>query len=298
VERISIGPHAIAVVRDATGSRIRVTLGQAALIAIRYLDSSAETPRFSVAHAGPGGLEPDIPYIWVSGAFHKRSEYVAPEGGASPDRAKQETATSSRAGSDGNLERAAPLAAKAGSSDILCPRRGIVLPSDDGTAVVGPGGLARAGEKAQAGDGGIAITGGGTARARHRGVAICDAKRYGTAEVGDGGIAVGLGTRFGTITAGPAGAAIYGGAFAIVTAGDDGIAIGGSESFVSTGRNGIAISTGKCPLGKSGSLLVWRRPEGDFRSAIIDQDGEIPNRVPAVGDAVAIRRRRSLSQMI
>ncbi len=273
VERISIGPHAIAVVRDATDSRIRVTLGQAALIAVRYFDSSVEALRFSVAHAGTGGLEPDVPYIWVNGAFHKRSEYVAQESEAASVHETQVAATSS------------PLAVEAGPGEILCPDTGnMVLASDDGwaiagtdgTAVAGPGGLAKAGERAETGDGGIAITGGGTAHAGYRGVAICDDKRYGTAEAGDGGVAVGLGSRFGTITAGAAGAAIYGGAFGIVTAGDEGIAIGGFESSVSTGKNGIAISTGKCPSGKAGSLLVCRGPQGDFRSAVIDQAGEIP----------------------
>lgn len=285
VQRVSLGPHAIAVVRDATDSRIRVTLGEGALIAIRYFDPSAETPRFAVAYAGPGGLEPEIPYIWVDGAFHERSEYLARDGETSSVDVKPQTAVLSGAGSDENERTAAPPAASAGSSAILCPgTEDMVCAPDDGwaiagaggTAVAGFGGLAKAGENAEADDDGIAITGGGRARVGHRGVAICDAKRYGTAQAGDGGIAVGLGTRFGMISAGAAGAAIYGGGFGVVAAGDGAIAIGGAASSVTTGRNGIAISSGKCPSGKSGSLLVCRGPEGDFRWAVVDQDGDIP----------------------
>lgn len=267
---IAIGPHAVAVVRNATGSRVRATLGEGALIVVRYFDAEGETPRFSVARAGGGGLQPDVPYIWANGTFHLKSEYVAPEGEASSVANKEEGAS-------------APDATTPPGNILLSDTGDMVIAKDDGwaisegggVAVAGAGGLARSSEAAQAGDGGIAITDGGKARAGDRGVAICDDKRYGTAEAGDGGVAVGLGSRYGMISAGDAGAAIYGGSFGIVTAGDDGVAIGGFESKVRVGTNGIAVASSKCPLGGPGSLLVCRGRDGDFRSTVVAEDGEI-----------------------
>jgi hypothetical protein len=271
VGRIALGRHAVAVVRDATGSRLQVKLGEGALIVVRYLEAVGEAPRFAVAQAGPGGLQPDVPYIWADGTFHLKSEYGAPEGEAASVAAQPNSAVS-------------PADPSAPPGDIfVSDAADIVIARDDGwaiseagaPAVAGAGGLARSSEAAQAGEGGIAITDGGKARAGDRGIAICDDKRYGTAEAGDGGVAVGLGSRYGMITAGAGGAAIYGGSFGIVTAGDGGVAIGGFESTVRVGQNGVAVAMGKCPLGGPGSLLVCRGPDGDFRSTVVAADGEI-----------------------
>jgi hypothetical protein len=274
VQRITIGSQAVAVVRHATGSRVRVTLGEGALIVVRYFEPGHATPRFSIAQAGAGGLQPDVPYIWVDGTFHLKSEYVAPDG---------ETSTWASSAPE-KEESPAPPNAPAPPGDILWSDTGdMMIVLDDGwaisegggVAVAGTGGLARSAAAAQAGDGGIAITDGGKAAAGARGVAVCDDKRYGTAEAGEGGVAVGLGSRYGMISAGAGGAALYGGAFGIVTAGDDGVAIGGFESNVRVGADGVAIASGKCPLGGPGSLLVCRDRDGNFRSTVVAEDGEI-----------------------
>lgn len=268
VRRITVGPRAIAVVREASSSSLQVTLGEAALAIVRFLDSPGDWPRFAVAVAGPGGLEPGKPYIWENGAFHLRSEHQAPPSAA--DEAQDALP--------------APAAAPP-PGYILCEDTDDIVIGEDGDwaiargqgiALAGPGGLAQSGDTAQAGDSGIAITGGGTARAGRRGVAISDNKRYGTSEAGDGGLAVGLGSRFGMITAGDGGAAIYAGSFGIVTAGDEGVAIGGFESRVEVGANGVAIASCKCPSGGPGSLLVCRGPDGEARWAVVGPSGGIP----------------------
>lgn len=271
VGRIALGRHAVAVVHDATGSRLRVTLGEGALIIVRYFGSRDATPRFSVAHAGSGGLQSDVSYIWADGTFHLKSEYTAPEGEASsmPEKPDSAASPADLPGPAGNIfvSDAADI--------VIAMGDGWAISQAGAPAVAGAGGLARSSEAAQAGDGGIAITDGGKARAGDRGIAICDDKRYGTADAGDGGVAVGLGSRYGMITAGADAAAIYGGSFGIVIAGDGGVAIGGFESKVRVGANGIAIASCKCPLGGPGSLLICRRPDGDFRSTVVAEDGEI-----------------------
>lgn len=284
VGRIAIGRHAVAVVRDATGSRMRVTLGEGALIVVRYFDSGGEVPRFAVAQAGAGGLQTDVPYIWADGSFHLKSEYDAPKGAVVAPEGAAAAPQSPAAPAPVAEESVALSAAAAPPGDILLSDTGdIVIAMGDGWAIAegsgvataGVGGLARSWEAAHARDGGIAITGGGKAHAGDRGIAICDDKRYGAAEVGNGGVAVGLGSRYGMISAGSAAAAIYGGSFGIVTAGDEGVAIGGFESKVRVGARGVAIASCKCPLGGPGSLLVCRGPDGDLRSTVVAEDGEI-----------------------
>lgn len=271
VARIALGRDAIAVVRDASGSRLRVTLGQGALIVVRYLEPGGDVPRFTVARAGPAGLEPDVPYIWAEGTFHLKSDYAPPEGELSAVSEERGGASAPAAGSPapgGIVVSAAP-------DIVIATGDGWAISEAGAPAVAGAGGLARSSEAAQAGDGGIALTDAGQARAGVRGIAICDDKRYGTADAGDGGLAIGLGSRFGMVTAGTNAAAIYGGAFGIVTAGDGGVAIGGFESTVRVGANGVAIASCKCPLGAPGSLLLCRGPDGDFRSTVVAADGEI-----------------------
>jgi hypothetical protein len=272
VGRITLGRRAVAVVRDATGSRLRFMLGERALIVVRSFEAGGAAPRFAVGWAGPGGLQPDEPYLWAEGTFHLESEYVPPAGGPStvPTRGDGAAAPAGASAPPGRIVLSE-------SADIvIAPGDGWAISEGGGTAVAGAGGLARSWEAAQAGDGGIAITGAGTARAGDRGIAVCDDKRYGTADAGDGGVAVGLGSRFGMITGGADAAAIYGGSYGIVTAGDGGVAIGGYESKVRVGANGVAIASCKCPLGGPGSLLVCRGgPDGEFRSTVVAQDGEI-----------------------
>lgn len=270
VGRIALGRHAIAVVRDATGSRPRVTLGEGALVIVRHFEAGSETPCFTVAQAGAGGLQPDVLYIWADGTFHPKSEYTAPAREASAEPV----------GPDGAPPSADPPApgdilVSAATDIVIAKGDGWAISESGAPAVAGAGGLARSWEAAQAGDGGIAITDGGKARAGDRGIAVCDEKRYGTADAGDGGVAVGLGSRYGMVTAGADGAAIYGGSFGIVSAGDGGVAIGGFESKVRVGARGVAIASCRCPLGGPGSLLVCRGRDGDFRSTVVAEDGEI-----------------------
>jgi len=270
VGRIEVGRRGIAVVRGAIGSRMRVTLSEGALIVVRYLEPDGAAPRYSVAWAGPGGLQPDVAYIWADGTFRPKTEYGALEGLRSTTFGYEDSVASP-------ADPSPPHAIYASDTDdiVIAMGDGWAIAEDGGRAVADDGGLARSWEAAQAGDGGIAITGGGKARAGDGGIAVCDDKRYGTADAGDGGVAVGLGSRYGMITAGAGGVAIYGGSFGVVTAGDGGVAIGGFESKVEVGIDGIAIATCKCPRGGPGSLLVCRGPDGDFRSAVVAPDGEI-----------------------
>ncbi len=137
-------------------------------------------------------------------------------------------------------------------------------------AEAGPEGLAR-GRWAEAGDRGIAIDD-WQARAGREGIAICDMKRHGVAEAGTGGAAIALGERY-AIVEGTA--AISLGAFGKVRAFDGGVAIGGYNSEVFAGRNGIAIAIGKCPGGMPGTLLVCR-VKGEVRTAVVGEDGKAP----------------------
>ena len=271
VGRIALGRHAVAVVRDATGSRIRVRLGEGALIVVRYFEAAGAAPRFAVARAGPGGLQPDVPYIWADGTFHLESAYMAPEGEGSsvPEASASDALPDPEASPPGDIfvSDAADI--------VIAMDEGWAISDAGALAMAGAGGLSRSWEEAQAGDSGIAITGGGKARVGTGGIAVCDDKRYGTADAGDGGVAVGLGSRFGMITAGAAAAALYGGSFGIVMAGHGSVVIGGFESKVEVGANGIAIASCKCPLGGPGSLLVCRDRDGDFRSTVVSGDGEI-----------------------
>ncbi len=58
-------------------------------------------------------------------------------------------------------------------------------------------------------------------------------------------------------------------------AGNEGIAVGGFDTRAVAGRNGIAISSRKCPEGLAGCLLVCRSGD-EFRTAIVGEDGRTP----------------------
>jgi hypothetical protein len=158
-------------------------------------------------------------------------------------------------------------------------RGGWAISGHCGDAEAGPDGVAIiAGSGVAAADrGGIAVAHGeATAVAGARGTAVSYAKRYGKATAGRYGVAIGLGSRFASIDCAERGAALFPGSFSHVNAGDEAVAFGGWRTRVFAGRNGIAVSWNGYVSGGPGCLLVLIGPEREVRTAVVDENGDVP----------------------